>query len=53
MEYLKQLEFDAAYNYKTIKSLDGTLKEACPNGIDMFFDNVSIHSSSVADLTVY
>ena len=41
VEYLKQLGFDAAYNYKTIKSLDETLKEACPNGIDMFFDNVS------------
>ena len=44
VEYLKQLGFDAAYNYKTIKSLDETLKEACPNGIDMFFDNVSIKS---------
>ena len=41
VEYLKQLGFDAAYNYKTMKSLDETLKEACPNGIDMFFDNVS------------
>ena len=42
VEYLKQIGFDGAYNYKTIKSLDATLKEACPNGIDMFFDNVSI-----------
>ena len=41
VEYLKQLGFDAAYNYKTMKPLDETLKEACPNGIDMFFDNVS------------
>ena len=38
--YLKELGFDAAYNYKTIKSLEETLKEACPKGIDMFFDNV-------------
>ena len=38
--YLKKLGFDAAYNYKTIKSLEETLKEACPKGIDMFFDNV-------------
>lgn len=41
VEYLKSLGFDAAYNYKTITSLDATLKEACPKGIDMFFDNVS------------
>ena len=39
--YLKKLGFDAAYNYKTITSLKETLKEACPKGIDMFFDNVS------------
>ena len=46
VEYLKQLGFDAAYNYKTMKSLDETLKEACPNGIDMFFDNVSNNVTS-------
>ena len=42
VEYLKSIGFDAAYNYKTISSLKDTLKEACPNGVDMFFDNVSI-----------
>ena len=41
VEYLRGLGFDAAYNYKTITSLEDTLKEACPKGIDMFFDNVS------------
>ncbi len=40
VEYLKSLVFDAVFNYKTISSLDATLKEACPKGIDMFFDNV-------------
>ena len=42
VEYLKSIGFDAAYNYKTISSLKDTLKEACPKGIDLFFDNVSI-----------
>ena len=42
IEYIKSLGFDAAYNYKTISSLKDTLKEACPNGVDIFFDNVSI-----------
>ena len=41
VDYLKTLGFDAAFNYKTITSLKDTLKEACPNGIDIFFDNVS------------
>jgi len=40
--YLKRLGFDEAYNYKTITSLKETLQTACPKGIDMFFDNVSI-----------
>ncbi len=40
VEYLKRLGFDEAFNYKTMGSLNDTLKKACPNGIDMFFDNV-------------
>ena len=40
--YVKGLGFDEAYNYKTITSLKETLQTACPKGIDMFFDNVSI-----------
>ena len=46
VEYLKSLGFDAAYNYKTISSLDETIKEACPNGVDMFFDNVRSKGTS-------
>lgn len=38
--YLKSLGFDAAYNYKTIPSLEAAIKEGCPNGVDIFFDNV-------------
>ena len=42
VEYLKSLGFDVAINYKTMSSLDEALKESCPNGVDMFFDNVSV-----------
>ncbi|XP_003388652.1 PREDICTED: prostaglandin reductase 1-like [Amphimedon queenslandica] len=38
--YLKSLGFDAAYNYKTVPSLEAAIKESCPNGVDVFFDNV-------------
>jgi NADPH-dependent curcumin reductase CurA len=41
IEYLvKQLGFDAAINYKTATDLRAALKEACPNGVDIYFDNV-------------
>ncbi len=35
----EELGFDAAFNYKEA-DLDATLAEACPNGIDVYFDNV-------------
>lgn len=40
VEYLKDIGFDAAFNYKTIESLDSVIKSSCPNGVDLFFDNV-------------
>ncbi|XP_070552689.1 prostaglandin reductase 1-like isoform X2 [Ptychodera flava] len=39
VKYLKELGFDAAFNYKTV-DLDETLKAAAPNGVDVYFDNV-------------
>ncbi len=32
--------FDAAINYKTSGDLDDAIAEACPDGVDIFFDNV-------------
>ena len=37
---LDELGFDAALNYKTAEDFDGKLKELCPDGIDVYFDNV-------------
>ncbi|XP_028660613.1 prostaglandin reductase 1-like [Erpetoichthys calabaricus] len=44
--YLKKIGFDEAFNYKTITSLEETLKNASPEGYDCFFDNVGGEFSS-------
>ncbi len=41
VEYLTgELGFDGAFNYKTASDYTGVLKELCPDGIDVYFDNV-------------
>ncbi|MDB4988942.1 MAG: NADP-dependent oxidoreductase [Myxococcaceae bacterium] len=37
---LDELGFDAAYNYKTCGDQRRKLRELCPSGIDVYFDNV-------------
>ena len=34
------LGFDAAFNYKTADDLGGRLEALCPDGVDVYFDNV-------------
>ena len=36
---IEQCGFDAAFNYKTT-DMDAALRELCPRGIDVYFDNV-------------
>ncbi|XP_007934908.1 prostaglandin reductase 1 [Orycteropus afer afer] len=45
--YIKKLGFDFAFNYKTVKSLEETLKKASPDGYDCYFDNVGGEFSNV------
>lgn len=41
IDYLRnELGVDAAINYKTTENMVDALKEACPQGIDVYFDNV-------------
>jgi NADPH-dependent curcumin reductase CurA len=37
---VEQLGFDSAFNYRENTDYSATLKELCPNGIDVYFDNV-------------
>ncbi|WP_332898566.1 NADP-dependent oxidoreductase [Haladaptatus sp. CMSO5] len=36
----EELGFDAAINYKTTESMPTALADACPDGVDVYFDNV-------------
>jgi NADPH-dependent curcumin reductase CurA len=41
VDYLtNELNFDAAFNYKTVTQYEDELKKLCPKGIDVYFDNV-------------
>jgi NADPH-dependent curcumin reductase CurA len=35
-----KFKFDNAINYKTTLDLDEAIRNACPNGVDIYFDNV-------------
>lgn len=42
VEMLKsKFGFDAGINYKTTKDMSATIAETCPNGVDVYFDNVA------------
>lgn len=41
VEMLKsEFGFDAGINYNTTENMKDAIKEACPNGVDIYFDNV-------------
>ncbi|XP_041472427.1 prostaglandin reductase 1-like isoform X1 [Lytechinus variegatus] len=46
VQYLKEIGYDVAINYKTMGDMDKALKEAAPKGIDCYFDNIGGEFSS-------
>lgn len=39
-EYVRQMGFDAAIDYKAAPDLGAAIDQACPDGVDVYFDNV-------------
>ena len=44
--------FDEAINYKTTKNMKDAIQEACPDGVDIYFDNVGGNISDAVMLNV-
>ncbi|MBM7644090.1 NADPH-dependent curcumin reductase CurA [Scopulibacillus daqui] len=40
IRHLQELGFDKGINYRTADNLQKAVEEACPNGVDVYFDNV-------------
>ena len=52
---LEEFGFDAAIDYKAVDDLDAALAEACPAGVDCYFDNTSgaIHDAVLRRINLH
>jgi NADPH-dependent curcumin reductase CurA len=54
IQWCREIGFDAAVNYKAVADLAVAVKEACPSGVDVFFDNTGgpIHDAVMKNLAI-
>ncbi|WP_415392095.1 NADP-dependent oxidoreductase [Paracoccus sp. SJTW-4] len=52
LDYCRSIGFDAGINYRTAPDLAAAVADACPEGVDFFFDNTGgpIHDAVLANL---
>ena len=52
---LEEFGYDAAIDYKSVTDMDAALREACPNGIDAYFDCTSgaIHDAVMRQINLH
>jgi NADPH:quinone reductase-like Zn-dependent oxidoreductase len=53
LQWCREIGFDAAINYKKATDLTAAVKEACAEGVDVFFDNTAgpIHDAVMKNLS--
>lgn len=49
---VEELGFDAAINYRTSTNLQEAIRQACPSGVDVYFDNVGAEILDAALMTL-
>lgn len=54
LAWCRELGFDAGINYRSTPDLTAAVKDACPDGIDVFFDNTAgpIHDAAMQNLAI-
>jgi NADPH-dependent curcumin reductase CurA len=54
LQWCRDIGFDAAINYKKTTDLVAAVKEACPAGVNVFFDNTAgpIHDAVMKNLSI-
>jgi NADPH-dependent curcumin reductase CurA len=55
LAWCHDLGYDAGINYRTATDLEAAVREACLNGVDVFFDNTAgpIHDAVMANLATH
>ena len=55
LAWCREIGFDAGINYRTAADLPAAVKEACPRGVDVFFDNTGgpIHDAVMKNLALH
>jgi NADPH-dependent curcumin reductase CurA len=54
LQWCREIGFDAGLNYKKATDLTAAVKDACPDGVDVFFDNTGglIHDAVMKNLSI-
>ncbi len=55
LAWCRELGYDAVINYRSARDLAADVAGACPNGVDVFFDNTAgtIHDAVMANLALH
>jgi NADPH-dependent curcumin reductase CurA len=55
LAWCRELGYEAGINYRTAADLEAAVREACPRGVDVFFDNTAgpIHDAVMASLATH